>query len=280
MTATWLADVLRAHGCAVNESLVPDWKQRGHTDGPAGPFVGVLGHHTAGSASGDLPSLAIVRDGRPDLAGPLANLMLSRAGVWVPIASGRCWHAGNADADARWPWVPISSASGGRRDGNGYLLGIEAESAGTGDWTPAQLAAYPRGVAALLAAIGVGPDRFIGHLEWAPSRKIDPAGWPGGMNGFRASISKPVAPSPEDFMATMSDQEKSDLMELVQVFLPGKSGRAAGPGWIRVDSTAAAVAKLLAKPGVSAADIAAAIPLDLAKQVTDELAKRLNAPAA
>jgi hypothetical protein len=182
MPATWLADVLRDAGLSVNESLVPDWHQRGHTDGPTlDAPVGVLGHHTAGPATGDLPSFRTVRDGRPGLDGPLANLMLSRAGVWVPVAAGRCWHAGAADRPASFPWVP-------RGDGNGYLIGIEAESCGTvDDWTTAQRESYPRGVAALLRHLGQGPDRFLGHKEWAPSRKPDPAFW--DMNAFRASVS-------------------------------------------------------------------------------------------
>jgi hypothetical protein len=107
--------------------------------------------------------------------------MLARSGTWVPIAAGRCWHAGNADNPSAWPWVPNG-------DANGHLIGIEAESTGHGDWTAEQLDSYPRGVAALLAHMGAGPDRFLGHLEWAPSRKVDPAGWPGGMGAFRATL--------------------------------------------------------------------------------------------
>lgn len=201
MTATWLADVLRAAGLTVDETLVPDWKQRGHTDGPFAP-VGVMGHHTACGPTGDLPSLGTVRDGRPDLAGPLANLMLSRSGTWVPIAAGRCWHAGAADRPSAWPWVPHG-------DGNGYLIGIEAESSGTGDWTPEQLTAYPLGVAALLAHLGAGPDRFLGHLEWAPSRKVDPADWPGGMNAFRTSVA-----NPEEFTVAQYDEIMRYLVSL------------------------------------------------------------------
>ena len=72
-------------------------------------------------------------------------------------------------------------------DGNRYLIGIEAESTGvTDDWTPEQRAAYPRGVAALCRAMGVGADRVIGHREWAPTRKIDPAFW--DLNAFRNDV--------------------------------------------------------------------------------------------
>jgi hypothetical protein len=175
MAATWLADALRAGGLPVNESIVPDWKQRGHTDGPFEP-IGVLAHHTAGPRTGDLPSLAIVRDGNAALLGPRANLMLTRSGVFVPIAAGRAWHAGAGSA----PWVPHA-------DGNRYLIGIEAESSGVvDDWTPAQRTNYPKGVAALLKWMHAGPDRVIGHKEWAPGRKPDPAFW--DMDSFRASV--------------------------------------------------------------------------------------------
>lgn len=187
MTATWIADALRAGGCAVDESPVPDWRDHGHTDGPFAP-VGVLGHHTAGPAAGNLPSLNTVKVGRPDLAGPLANLMLARSGVWVPIAAGRAWHAGAADHAPTFPWVP-------RGDGNGYLLGIEAESTGTSnDWTPEQRAAYPQGVTALLRHMGSGADRFLGHKEWAPSRKQDPAFW--DLNAFRATVAGQLGTAP------------------------------------------------------------------------------------
>jgi len=125
--------------------------------------------------------------------------------------------------------------------------------------------------------LGINPWRVAGGQVWSNSNGKE---CPGDTKVAQVADIIRLAQQGDDFMATMSDAEKADLMELVRVFLPGKSGRSAGPGWLRVDSTSAAVAKLLAKPGVSAADIAAAIPLDLAAQVTDELAKRLNSPAA
>jgi hypothetical protein len=202
MAATWLADALRAGGCAVDERIVPDWQQRGHTDGGFSP-IGVLGHHTAGPTSGDYPSLRTVRDGRPGLPGPLANLGLTRAGVWFPVAAGRAWHAGAGSC----PWVPGN-------DGNGRLIGIEAESAGRGDWTPAQLESYPRGVAALLRHLGVGADRFIAHKEWAPGRKTDPAGWPGDMNGFRATVARILNGDNDDMTPAESQTLNSILAEV------------------------------------------------------------------
>lgn len=236
MAETWFADALRAGGCRVDETPVPDWKSRGHV----GAFTprGVLLHHTAGAATGDLPSLRIVRDGRPGLAGPLAHLMLSRAGVWVPIAAGLAWHAGDGSA----PWVPGS--------GNRYLIGIEAESCGTrDDWTPEQREAYPLGVAALCRRLGVGADRVIGHKEWAPRRKVDPAFW--DLDDFRARVAAHLrADSTAAVPVTTTSGRDPDPMALIPLLVtPERTFRAAfmveaGAGsqavdhaWITIGST-------------------------------------------
>ena len=174
MTATWLAAALRAGGLRVIEE--PGWSSRG-TGGRFDP-IGVLCHHTAGAATGDLPSLRVVRDGRTGLSGPLAQLMLSRSGVYHVIAAGRANHAGAGSAR----WVPGN-------DGNRHLCGIEAESVGSrDDWTPAQRVAYPQGVAALCRWMGVRSNRVLAHREWAPDRKIDPAFW--DMDAMRAEVDR------------------------------------------------------------------------------------------
>lgn len=170
---TWLADVLRAANLPVIE--IAGWKTRGHGEMVA-EVRGVLLHHTAGPAAGNYPSLGVVRDGRPGLEGPLANLGLGRDGSWIVIAAGQAWHAGTGS----YAWCP-------RDQGNRYLIGVEAESVGTrDDWTPAQRENYPRGVAALLEHLGLPAERVIGHKEWAPSRKIDPAFW--DLDQFRRTV--------------------------------------------------------------------------------------------
>jgi hypothetical protein len=171
----WLADALRAGGLPVVE--VGDWRAR--STGTMQTPIGVLGHHTAGPAGGNFPSLNVVVNGRPGLSGPLAQLGLGRDGTWFVIAAGRANHAGVGVL----PWVP-------RDRGNEYLIGVEAESTGRGDWTGPQLDAYPRGVAALLRHLKLPADRFAGHKEYAPTRKIDPFGWPGDMAGFRSSVAR------------------------------------------------------------------------------------------
>lgn len=188
-----LGDVLHDAGLPVVE--VPGARTRGHglMDDP----LGILCHHTAGpdatSKSGrdgglwprppapprlhvpGYPSLAVVVDGRPGLDGPLSQLGLARSGVWVFIAAGQAWHAGTGGV----PWCP----SGGNR----RLIGVEAESVGTrDDWTAEQRESYPRGVAALAEHFGIPTSHVIGHKEWAPARKIDPAFV--DMSRFRSAV--------------------------------------------------------------------------------------------
>ena len=139
--------------------VVPGAETRGSAS--FNPF-GLVGHHTAGPKTGDRPSLNICVNGRPDLDGPLCNDFLTRAGVNVVVAAGRANHAG----------------AGGFRGlvGNSAVFGIEAEDDGDGTWTDAQLAAYPRLVAARLWLIDRDASWYCAHRTWAPTRKIDPTG--------------------------------------------------------------------------------------------------------
>lgn len=174
---TWMAGALRHAGLPVRE--VDGWRGRGH--GAMGDVLGCLIHHTAGPATGDFPSERVVVNGRTGLPGPLCNLGLTRSGTWVVVAAGQAWHAGTGAVS----WCPANQ-------GNSRLIGVEAESTGTtkpnGDWTAAQRTSYPRGVAALLKHLGLGSYRVIGHKEWAPRRKIDPAFW--DMKAFRADVAR------------------------------------------------------------------------------------------
>ena len=163
-----LAAVLRAAGLMVVET--PGWQTRNH-----GPLLGVrtvVCHHTAGPATGDFPSLPVVRDGRPGLAGPLAQLGLARSGIWYTISAGKAWHAG----------VVLQPDYG-----NEWSIGIEAEATGHDSWPEVQLASYARGCRALIDHYGLTPARVLGHKEVCspPGRKTDPNF---DMPAFRARI--------------------------------------------------------------------------------------------
>src|SRR5215212_6644790 len=86
----WLPEVLMNAGCKV--ALVPGWQDRGTRE--MGDILGVMCHHTAGSALGNMPSMHTLINGRRDLSGPLAHLGLGRDGTYYVIAAGRCNHAG------------------------------------------------------------------------------------------------------------------------------------------------------------------------------------------
>ncbi len=170
--ALWLPDVLRAHGLVVHE--VAGWQTRGSSSfNPRG----VVCHHTASHAGANAPALGIVTNGRSDLAGPLCNVLLARNGDCYVVASGRANHAG----------------TGGFRGltGNSSVLGIEAENNGIGEpWPARQIDAYVRICAAMCEGGGFGASTVCYHREWAPTRKIDPAGpgIPQDGNEWRAKV--------------------------------------------------------------------------------------------
>jgi hypothetical protein len=173
---TDLADILRKAGLPIIE--VEGWKTRGH--GIMTSAKGILIHHTAGPATGDMPSLKVVRDGRPDLAGPLSQLGLGRNGTWYIIAAGRAYHAGATIDDSIY--------------GNSNAIGIEAEGTGipstnTGHayWPEVQYQSYIKGVKALQAAYAIPTSRVKGHKEAAVplGRKPDPNF---SMDEFRAAL--------------------------------------------------------------------------------------------
>ncbi len=169
-----LPDELRRVGVPFTEH--PGWHTRGRAVLRA---RGLVCHHTAGAKTGDLPSLRILIDGRPDVPGPLCNVALGRETVRI-IAAGTANHAG----------------AGGWRGlvGNSSVVGIEGESTGTGDWTPFQRWAYPRVSLAIARACGFGAEMVCDHREWT-SRKIDPVGF--GRGELRQSVARLMAGVPE-----------------------------------------------------------------------------------
>lgn len=178
-----IADRLRAMGVPVVE--VDGWQTRGSTS-----FTprGSVNHHTAGGANGTAPSLNTCIYGRPDLAGPLCNVLQSReAGegndqAYV-IAAGRANHAG----------------SGGYRglSGNSSVYGLEIEHTGT-----VPLPMHRQQTAALIhaAMFGGDPGMICQHYEWT-SRKID-AATNVNADAFRDMVATAMAggfrPEPEE----------------------------------------------------------------------------------
>lgn len=167
MRATWLADVLSDAGLVVIE--LEGWRARGaDLHRIDGIVVHGYGVHPLDPNVGD----RILRDGRSDLPGPLAQCGLDRDGRWRLIAAGRCNH-------------------------NGYGLwsnqSIGVELYGRDTWTVIQLDSAQRGTAAILRHLGYGTDRCKAHRETDPGRKPDPIGV--DMDAFRSGVNRHLAPT-------------------------------------------------------------------------------------
>lgn len=177
-----LIDHLRRWGLRVEE--VEGWRFRGR---PYNFYPrAIIAHHTAsGATSGNFASQGVVVNGRPDLPGPLCQVLLGRDGTVRLVAAGYANHAGYGGPRAGIP----------ENMGNTYSIGIEAENNGVGEpWSKEQLNAYYRLCAALLVWMGTkDASKVIGHKEWT-SRKIDPAGI--NMDYFREQVAKAIAQGP------------------------------------------------------------------------------------
>lgn len=154
------------------------WEDRGRP----GSFTpqGVVCHHTAtGSLGKDYPSLNLVRDGRADLNGPLAQFGIGRlTGTVFVIAAGKANHAGPGG------FAHLS--------GNNNVWGIEAENNGIGEkWGPEILRSYVALCAALARHTGFGADLVIAHREWSTEGKPDPTGI--DMDDFRRKVGEALA---------------------------------------------------------------------------------------
>ncbi len=181
-----LADVLRGAGLEVKE--VDGWKQRqrGGAGYSAARPLGIIIHHTASPASWD---------GKRDVDymtfqcenKPLANLYLDRRGRWWVLAAGA---TNTNDKGGPWRNIPENGA-------NSRVLGIEAGNDGVGEvWPEVMQESYVRGVVALAEAYRIRTEDVLSHHEWAPRRKMDPAGPsrfskgrnPWDMARFRAEV--------------------------------------------------------------------------------------------
>lgn len=187
---TDLADVVAGAGLTVVQ--VDGWQYIARSSGGYGSTFPdhVMVHHTASGPGSDGWSDVNYITFNADAA-PLANLYLSRDGtVWVCAAGATNTNGSGIDPCGRLAPDTMNTAA----------VGIEAANSGTGEpWPAVQLDAYETLVAALCAAYGIDVDQVHAHFEYAPSRKIDPAGphryaTGGGswdMAAFRAAINGP-----------------------------------------------------------------------------------------
>ena len=174
MRAPWLADVL--HDARLPIVPVDGWQGRGYA---LQTILGIVAHDTVTPKSTPDGSVAkLLRDGRPDLNGPLAQLGLDRQGRYWLIADGKCNHNGYG----MW--------------GN-QSIGIEAFNDGKGEpWPTVQLDNWQRGCAAILHHLGLNEGHVLAHRETDPRRKVDPVGV--DMDAFRRRVHTLLTPQEDD----------------------------------------------------------------------------------
>ncbi|HEU4544427.1 MAG TPA: N-acetylmuramoyl-L-alanine amidase [Jiangellaceae bacterium] len=191
----WLADVLRAAGLTVVEHA--GWTTRTVRDSNGDPLVwaprfGVV-HATAAPASqADSVQVAVVRDGRTGLPGPIANACVDRQGHWHVVAAGRCNTTLTGTAG---PFEGL---------GNRYALGVEACNDNVSEpWPAIQYESYHRGWAAICRRLGWTASNLVGHKEHTPGHKSDPTF---NMGEFRANVTQSMEGEPEmELSSTLTD---------------------------------------------------------------------------
>ena len=220
---TDLADVARRSGYPVIEiGAAPgqqgtEWRQRARRSG--GYLTGrpnhVLVHHTASPPSADGWPDANYCTFRSD-ARPVCNLYLARTGTIFVCAAG----ATNTNGSGFDPCgiTPDDSM-------NTHAIGVEAGNNGIGEeWSDPLLDCYPKLVYELEVAYGIGPAQIHGHWEYAPTRKIDPAGPPrptgGGptalswnMDAFRYDVAGTAPPTPTPTPPALEEDDMTLLLQ-------------------------------------------------------------------
>ncbi|MEV7263964.1 N-acetylmuramoyl-L-alanine amidase [Micromonospora aurantiaca] len=296
MSLTWLADELRKAGLTVIEHR--DWRTHDRP-GSWSPRYGVVHATAAPRSQPDSVQIAVVRDGRSDLPGPIANAVIDRQGRWHVVSAGRC----NSTL--------VGTAGPYKGLGNTYALSTEACNDNRGEpWPPAQYESYVRGWAVLCRRLGWSPSHLVGHKEHTPSRKTDPTF---DMARFRRDVAEVLAGEDDDMTR---DDIRDAVIEALGTALPiganGPAARLRDKGWAAKISVlgllayifehavdgrplaelaalrtelaaltgrdpvdeAAVAAQLLTV--LTPAAIAAALPAETARQVAAELATRLQ----
>lgn len=216
-----LADVCRRSGYPVIEVEGWQYNARGSGGYDQGRPNHVMVHHTASPPSSDPMNGGGDVDycawGHPD--SPVGNLYLSRDGTVYVMAGG----AANTNGTGIDPCglTPDDSM-------NSHSIAIEAGNTGVGEpWPTVQQDSYVALCAALCAAYAIPEGRMHAHREWAPSRKIDPAGesryatdadmW--DMDAFRRDVAGTTPEEPD--MTADQARMLSELYQALCVPQPG-----------------------------------------------------------
>jgi hypothetical protein len=162
-----LADIARGAGLAVVE--VDDWQYRARSSGGYDgdrPWAFVW-HHTASQTTAQNDVNYIVA-GNDD--SPIANLYLARDGVvWVCAGGATNTNGKGGPYAVSRGTVPVDSL-------NTHGVSCEIANSGVGESYPqVQIDAAFRLSLAVCDALWLEPTDALGHFDWTPGRKIDPA---------------------------------------------------------------------------------------------------------
>lgn len=183
---------LRAEGVRLCEDCVKsNWA--GNSRGPFGAEVhAIVNHHTA---SNNTPT-SLIRDGRPDLRGPLSIAHMTRNdGLIHLVGYGRCNHAGLCDGDVLRAAAAGTPAPRPNRDTTNFNpVTYSIEVNGTNDgrpFTPTMTDNLIRYNTAICRAHGWNANHVIGHSESTTRKPGDPSGIP--MAGLRTAVTARLA---------------------------------------------------------------------------------------
>lgn len=170
--------------------------RNGH--GAWGPVHGILLHHTGDDAPDDA-DYRVLRNGRPDLPGPLCQWGMRDDGTVDLVGWGRANHAGRgaqnvldavvAETYGEHPPRPGVDAV----DGNAHFYGQETMYSGSRPPTKAAYESTVKVFAAICAHHGWTAKSCLGHKEWT-RRKPDPGNL--DMAQFRRDVQAAIDTAP------------------------------------------------------------------------------------
>ena len=210
-----MPEVLRSAGLDVDE--YNGWQTRSRASGGYDALHGVELHHTASDTT---PENDMGYMWRNAPTAPIGALYIARDAKVTVGAAGATNTSGRGG-----PMGPIR-----KDEANRSVISIEAGNNGVGEvWPDEQQEAYLIAVNALVRAYGLdfGVPGVHAHFEWAPGRKIGPAGnsrWAVGgdswdMDRFRLDASNVNTPDP-----TPDPIPKDDDMAVRTILIDARNG--------------------------------------------------------
>lgn len=207
-----LQAIMQRHGVRCVIDLKPD--SGGRWFEPMAHRVAEMSHHIVSSrAHGTTRFYQLVRDGRSDVVGPLANGYGGWDMVYRVITLGRANHPGRGGP------LTVAGKTIPRDNARPYTWGTEYEGGmNPADWTPAYREFMARANAAILEWLGLPLSAHIEHSTWAPGRKNDRLGYTAASG--RAEITKALNTTPtsseEDTMTPAQEKALNARLDAIE----------------------------------------------------------------